>query len=420
MGSPGSAVRAKTAVEPTVPEVPWQSLVGLRGAGQSNQGRASAAPSRRLPWVGLSVAVAVLLFAVVVALGVVLRVWTSQGLIELVNLPHDAEVFVDGEEATVTWPSGGKPAVVTVTPGKHKVKIKRDGIEISGDEVTVHVGGKQEFIVRFVPLPDRHPVQDSPPADSAEATKAPLTQPPRTASAETSKSEKARDQAPRDSVPDDRDRRAAEVVLPPHPATLRKPSGPSARAKAVRPVTSRFDDGRREGWYTLNHDDTPQATSPIRVDTMLFPQGRNWWLLAEDLLNGKEFGWHAPRKYLGDHSDKFGRLLRYSLWTTGSGARDTDWSVRLCGRGKILFIDVATLGAPPPLEWKPYSIRLDASGGWKVFTGPGQVTGATNEDLKDVLSNVTDLRFKGEFGIGPNWGCLDNVEFGADPSGGAE
>ena len=52
--------------------------------------------------------------------------------------------LVDGEEVAVTWPGGGKPAVVTVTPGKHKIMVKKDGIETSGDEVTVRAGVKRK------------------------------------------------------------------------------------------------------------------------------------------------------------------------------------------------------------------------------------------------------------------------------------
>ena len=72
------------------------------------------------------------------------RVKTSNGMIELVNLPKDAEVLVDGEEVAVTWPGGGKPAVVTVTAGKHKIMVKKDGLEISGDEVTVQAESRKK------------------------------------------------------------------------------------------------------------------------------------------------------------------------------------------------------------------------------------------------------------------------------------
>ncbi len=98
------------------------------------------------PWLA---AAALLLLGFVVAWALVLRVKTSNGMIELLNLPRDAEVLVDGDAVVVTWPGGGKPAVVTVTPGKHKIVVTKDGIRTSGDEVTVQANGKGEFRVRF-------------------------------------------------------------------------------------------------------------------------------------------------------------------------------------------------------------------------------------------------------------------------------
>jgi len=95
-------------------------------------------------------AAGLLLLGFIFAWAVVLRVKTANGMIELVNLPKDAEVLVDGEEVAVTWPGGGKPAVVTVTPGKHKIIVKKDGLETSGDEVTVQAQGKEKFTMRFV------------------------------------------------------------------------------------------------------------------------------------------------------------------------------------------------------------------------------------------------------------------------------
>ncbi len=110
-----------------------------------------------------------LLLGLVVAWGVILRVKTANGMIELVNLPKDAEVLVDGAEVAVTWPGGGKPAVITVTPGKHKVMVKKDGIEISGDEVTVQADGKEKFTVRFVA--STKPPHELPKDDGADSTR---------------------------------------------------------------------------------------------------------------------------------------------------------------------------------------------------------------------------------------------------------
>jgi hypothetical protein len=45
------------------------------------------------------------------------------------------------------------------------------------------------------------------------------------------------------------------------------------------------------------------------------------------------------QKYLGDHSDKFGRLLAYRMWTHESDLPVTDVYVRLTGGGKTIFVD---------------------------------------------------------------------------------
>ena len=114
-------------------------------------------------------AAGLLLLGFVVAWVLVIRVKTTNGMIELVDLPKDAEVLVDGEEVAITWPGGGKPAVVTVTAGKHKIMVKKDGLEISGDEVTVQADGKEKFTVRFV-APTRLP-HELPKGDGADPTR---------------------------------------------------------------------------------------------------------------------------------------------------------------------------------------------------------------------------------------------------------
>ena len=147
-GASGQALQEKAG-----PQAARESLVELKETERSPHvaAPAIAAPQRQRPrWMWPAVAAGVLLLGFVAAWGVILRVKTANGMIELVNLPKDAEVLVDGAVVSVTWPGGGKPAVITVTPGKHKVMVKKDGIEISDDEVTVQADGKEKFSVRFV------------------------------------------------------------------------------------------------------------------------------------------------------------------------------------------------------------------------------------------------------------------------------
>ena len=60
--------------------------------------RTVAVLKRSIPrWLLPAVAAGVLVLGLVVAWGVILRVKTANGMIELVNLPKDAEVLVDGD-----------------------------------------------------------------------------------------------------------------------------------------------------------------------------------------------------------------------------------------------------------------------------------------------------------------------------------
>ena len=93
------------------------------------------------------------MLAIVIALQVV-RLKTSNGIIELLDLPKDAVVLIDGEEFKVKWPGGGKPAVITVETGKRRVRVEKDGFKAYGRELTIEAGGKERLTVRLIPLAD--------------------------------------------------------------------------------------------------------------------------------------------------------------------------------------------------------------------------------------------------------------------------
>lgn len=173
---------------------------------------------------------------------------------------------------------------------------------------------------------------------------------------------------------------------------------PASKERHV--VASRFDRGQNDGWITRNDDDSTNATRFIRVEN----EGSNYGLMAENLVNRKDFGWLAPEKYCGDQASKFGRFLKYRIWTDGNGKgmSGATWYVRLRGRAKVIFIDQATVGRPNPRHWKSYRVRLDSSGGWKLSTPSGSITPASDEDIREVLSELQDLWILGEYGEGRN------------------
>ena len=89
-------------------------------------------------------AAGVLLLGMIIACAaLVLRVKTRDGVVVLENLPEQAEVYVDGNKITVTWPDGGVPAEITVPAGEHGVQVKMDGMTTFGEEVRVDAGGRR-------------------------------------------------------------------------------------------------------------------------------------------------------------------------------------------------------------------------------------------------------------------------------------
>ena len=132
------------------PEPMWASLIDVGKTDRSGEEAPAMGWIRCPPWIWPLVAAGVLLLGLIVAWGLVIRVKTTNGTIELVNLPRDAEVFVNGAEVAVTWPGGGKPAVITVPAGQRSIKVKKDGITVFGQEVTVQAGG-DPFRVPLIP-----------------------------------------------------------------------------------------------------------------------------------------------------------------------------------------------------------------------------------------------------------------------------
>ena len=79
--------------------------------------------------------------------GVVFK--TKEGTVEITDLPADADVFVDGEKATVTWDKGRQKAEVQVKAGTpHKVEVKRNGTTVTGDTVEIADGGRKVMTAR--------------------------------------------------------------------------------------------------------------------------------------------------------------------------------------------------------------------------------------------------------------------------------
>jgi serine/threonine protein kinase len=181
-----------------------------------------------------------------------------------------------------------------------------------------------------------------------------------------------------------------------------------------KPVISRFGLNDTEGWTT--HDVRPkkkeQVTSPVVIDS----EGKNYFLKATDLGKGPGWMWYAPKQYLGDHSEKYGKYLKFRLKTDRVAAKpDPNWTV-VAIRTEGLMIRLPLNARPKirPNQWNSYSIRLDTSEDWR--TGPlGKDQGkSSKEEIQRVLKQINSLMIRGEFFGGNDVGRLDDVEFGVD------
>ena len=159
----------KKPTEPTQPESAWESLIDLRQKDppfdtmldrtpptpSQQVRRAWSAAAAKLKGLGprgwWATACLLLLGLVVVWATVVFRIKTRDGVIVLEELPKDAEVFVDGERISATWPGGGKPAVITVPADRRGVEVQKGGFKIFGDEVSIEAGDQKRIHVRLEP-----------------------------------------------------------------------------------------------------------------------------------------------------------------------------------------------------------------------------------------------------------------------------
>ncbi len=108
--------------------------------------------SWRAAAVVLGLALALLLAAGYWLGGLLVRVKTPEGLL-VVNVDEpDADVYVDGHKAVVTWDEGRKKAEIKVKPGTNEVQVKvvKQGFEMEGGEVTLKVQGRRVFNAKLI------------------------------------------------------------------------------------------------------------------------------------------------------------------------------------------------------------------------------------------------------------------------------
>lgn len=159
------------------------------------------------------------------------------------------------------------------------------------------------------------------------------------------------------------------------------------------PGSNSFDDGD-QGWrVSVGGVGSFSATGG-------YPGG---YMAGTDNFDPVQTYWYfiAPAPFIDEVRKGYGKTLRFDLIQSGTDVqRNTDDIILRDGINTLTF-DTAY---NPNTTWTSYSIKLDELSGWKK----GKER-ATKADIQTVLSNLTDLRIRGEYRSGPDNGGLDNV-----------
>jgi hypothetical protein len=109
----------------------------------------------------------------------------------------------------------------------------------------------------------------------------------------------------------------------------------------------------------------------------------------------------APAPFMNEVRKSYGKTLRFDLIQSATDVQRFTYDVIMTDGTNTLTFDTAY---NPKTTWTSYAIKLDELSGWQKGNKR-----ATKADIQAVLTNLTDLRIRGEYRSGPDSGGLDNV-----------
>jgi serine/threonine protein kinase len=149
---PAVAPPVKKSSQPDWAEPKWESLIEFKETEPLTEPapRVVAKPKVGKPtWFWLATVAGLLLLGFLVVWAVVvLVVRTPNGNLVLENVPEKAVVEVDGEKKVIVTPAAGKPIEIQLKPGTHSVVVKRDGVVLTGETLTIESGKDFKLDVR--------------------------------------------------------------------------------------------------------------------------------------------------------------------------------------------------------------------------------------------------------------------------------
>ena len=136
------------------------------------------------------------------------------------------------------------------------------------------------------------------------------------------------------------------------------------------------------------------------------PTGGNpgGYVSAVDSHLGPFWYWNAPPPFRGNQAAVYGGWLEFDLKQSSTDAQQANpHDIILRGAALELFHDRSR---NPGTSWSSYKIQLVESAGW---TNLATLLPPTRQQFLLVLSNLTDIRIRGEYSTTLDTGDLDNA-----------
>ncbi len=161
-----------------------------------------------------------------------------------------------------------------------------------------------------------------------------------------------------------------------------------------------YFESNDEGWKVVG-DVQNDSAKPDYHNTGGNPGG---FLSATDETTGGVWYWSAPQKFLGSKEGALNKKLQYDLKQSDLNNQFEAADIILESKDLTL---VYAFPSHPDTIWTSFSVLLSPEAGWKKNSIDGQP--ASRDEIVMVLSELTNLKIRGEFITGPDVGSIDNV-----------
>lgn len=176
--------------------------------------------------------------------------------------------------------------------------------------------------------------------------------------------------------------------------------------QSVSGIVSSFDVDDED--WRITGDAQSGSVLPDYHSTGGNPDG---YISADDDVQGGTWYFQAPSKFHGDFSQAYGTDIEFDLRQSNTSSQFDNVDIFISGSGTTLVYDTAY---NPSTTWTSYSVLLTEASGWKISSLGGSMP--SQSQFNSVLSNITDIKIRGEYRSGPDTGSLDNVTLVPEPA----